>query len=117
MMSYECHVTTTVAHAEAAEVLARALGWKTSEIKRDPVLGDGSHFYLTTHGNNFVSVKIRMHTLADSMKACGIPVVREKIERIVYDTKTGVGIDQEISLRPPTRTRCAGRAAGAGAGG
>lgn len=90
-MSYECHITTTVAAAEEGERIAAAHGWKTSEIKRDPVLGDGSHFYLTAHDTNFPRLLMKMQLAACDLRAAGCAVLREKIEHIVYDTKTGVG--------------------------
>lgn len=89
---YECHITTTVAHAEEATRLAASFGWKTSEIKRDPVLGDGSYFYLTAHHKNFREMYGAMRMVAGELRAAGCGVLREKIEHIVYDTKTGVGV-------------------------
>lgn len=91
-MSYECHITTTVAHAQLAGDQAAVFGWKTSEIKRDPILGDGSHFYLTKHHASFTELYSLMELHAARMRQAGIPIVRLKIEHIVYDTKTGVGV-------------------------
>lgn len=91
-MTYECHITTAVADAEIAEKIAIEFKWKTSEIKRDPVLGDGSHFYLTAHDTNFHRLYTKMIMTAADLRNIGCAVLREKIEHIVYDTKTGTGL-------------------------
>ena len=91
-MNFECHITTTVTSAEEAERLAKLFGWKTSEIKRDPLLGDASHFYLTRHDRSYRRIETDMKLLAADLRAVGCVVLREKIELIVYDTKTGVGL-------------------------
>lgn len=85
---FECHITTEVGFAESATAVANIAGWKTSEIKRDPVLGDGSHFYLTAHSRDYETLLRKMLTTADAMRALNIPVVRQKIEGILLDTKT-----------------------------
>lgn len=86
--TYECHITTHVGQALAAESLAKSLsGWKTSEIKRDPVLGDGSHFYLTAHDTDYSRMVTRMSDMANALTEYGVPVLRQKIEAIVYDTR------------------------------
>lgn len=99
-MSYECHITTTVADAPIAEKIATERGWKTSEIKRDPVLGDGSHFYLTAHHGEYGVLFVRMTQAAKELREQGCSVLREKIEHIVYDTKTGVGLNADLSSGP-----------------
>lgn len=107
-VTYECHITCSVEHAEAATQVARELHWKTSEIARDPVLGNATYFYLTTHSREEyldADPDRRTDSLADTqiyqrMKAAvlrltqlGVPVIREKIEAIVFDTKTGYSFD------------------------
>lgn len=91
-MTYECHITTTVADEPEAAAVASALGWKTSEIKRDPLLGDASHFYLTAHDTSFPRLYVKMKRTAAELKQLNCTVLREKIELIVYDTKTGTGV-------------------------
>lgn len=89
---YECHITVTIADAVEAEKIAIEFKWKTSEIKRDPLLGEGSHFYLTAHDANFQRLYTKMIMTAADLRSCFCTVLREKIEHIVYDTKTGVGV-------------------------
>jgi len=90
-MNYECHITVTVADEPVATEIATRCGWKTSEIKRDPLLGDGSHFYLTRHSKSHQKIFEEMQFAAAELRLYGATVLREKIELIVYDTKTGIG--------------------------
>jgi len=84
---FECHITIGLADAELGEEIAQQLHWSTSQIERDPVLGKASYFYLTTHENNLVRIKLRMEYASKMLRECGVLVIREKIEHIVYDTK------------------------------
>lgn len=85
--SYECHITVSVADAAMATGVATSGGWKTSEIARDPVLGDDTHFYLTCHATDYTFILGKMKTAVGVLQSSGVKVIREKIERIVYDTK------------------------------
>ena len=87
-MSYECHITTAVKDSEMCEKIAESHGWKTSEIKRDPILGDDSHFYLTCHTRDFMEMLEKMRNTAQRLEACGVKVLRQKIEHIIYDSRT-----------------------------
>ena len=87
-MNYECHITVSTEYAEKAAEVARILHWKTSEIARDPVLGDKNFYYLTTHCGDFDAMFTRMRACVDSLESFSIPVIREKIELIIHDTKT-----------------------------
>ena len=86
-MIYECHITCHQADAAKATEVAEFGGWKTSEITRDPTLGNKTFFYLTTHDRDVVRIHQRMYQCSAALKAVGIEVLREKIELIVYDTK------------------------------
>jgi len=87
MSKFECHITTTTAHAAVATEIATNLHWKTSEIARDPVLGNHTFFYLTSHGATYDHIAGRMRECVDALLDAGVDVVREKIEDIVHDTK------------------------------
>jgi hypothetical protein len=87
MINLECHLTIDRSHARIGEAIATAMGWKTSEIARDPVLGQASYFYLTTHSTDLSTMLSRMHLAVHELKTRGVEVIREKIEAIVYDTK------------------------------
>lgn len=87
MSNYECHITVMASDGPAAEQVAKALRWKTSEIARDPVLGDDTYFYLTSHANERVVMHERMTAAVQALRAIGIFVVREKIEQIIHDVR------------------------------
>lgn len=86
-MLYECHITLSVDYAEKATEVAKELHWKTSEIARDPVLGNATYFYLTTHTNDFPQMWERMKRATTLLEDMKVPVIREKIELIIHDTK------------------------------
>lgn len=102
MQHFECHITTRTSFAETATAIANDLHWKTSEIARDPVLGNDTYFYLTTHDNDKQRMLTRMNECANRMREAGIEVVREKIEEIIHDTKLGLTLVAEPS-GPKTR--------------
>lgn len=84
---FEVHITCRSSQAEAASAIARELHWKTSEIARDPVLGNDTYFYLTTHGTDLGQTMGRMVATTLRLKSDGVEVVREKIEVIIYDVR------------------------------
>lgn len=86
-MNYECHITVSTEHAEKAAACAKTLHWKTSEIARDPVLGNKNFYYLTTHSDNAPEIFSRMQRAVNALEFDGVPVIREKIELIIHDTK------------------------------
>lgn len=100
-MNYECHLTLPLdelhrtlgelyaAQSKEAAVEQKKPMWTTSEIERDPVLGKASYFYLTTHDTDLESMLRRMRYAARYILAHRGKVLREKIELIVHDTKTG----------------------------
>jgi len=87
---FECHITVSTDHAEVATQVAKSEHWKTSEIARDPILGDKNYFYLTTHSASYDSMWKRLRKAVDSLEEAKIPIIREKIELIVHDTKVKV---------------------------
>lgn len=84
---FECHITCNLADAEGAQIVAEELNWSTSQIERDPVLGKGSYFYLTSHEKDFLRLFGRMQSATNVLRLRGIAVVRQKIEAILYDRK------------------------------
>lgn len=86
-MTYECHITVDSAHSGVATRVATALGWKTSEIWRDPVLGEKNFFYLTTHSTSFPAIMKLMEECAQTLTDINIPILRKKIELVIYDSK------------------------------
>ena len=84
---HECHITVDKKFAVALEAIATVLHWKYSCIDGDPVLGKQAFAYLTTHDTDFERMAGRMDTVCGQLGGMLIPVIRKKIELIVYDTK------------------------------
>jgi len=84
----ECHITFSVENAEFCTAVAAANHWKTSEIARDPVLGDKNFFYLTTHDTDLIKLMQRIHRIRFFAEESNVQILREKIELIIYDTKS-----------------------------
>lgn len=93
MHHYECHITTRTSFSAQATTIATELHWKTSEIARDPVLGEDTYFYLTTHDSDAARMKKRMDECVARLKEAGVQVLREKIEEIIHDTKLGLTLN------------------------
>lgn len=89
-MLFECHITVSTEHAETATNIAKLCHWKTSEIARDPVLGDKNFFYLTSHSKEYNDMWSRLRQTVAMFNNVEVPVLREKIELIMYDTKVKV---------------------------
>jgi hypothetical protein len=90
-VSYECHLTIPAPEIEAQrasyEHLAEQRGWKTSEIARDPLMGEETFFYFTKHADDYGEIFDAMFEMAEQVAALGTLVVRRKIEMIVYDVR------------------------------
>lgn len=86
-MNFECHITVGLEDAINAQDIADARGWSTSQIERDPVLGKASYFYLTRHGRDLEDIFDQMRGCVTHLNMRQIPVIRSKIEAILYDTK------------------------------
>lgn len=84
---FEVHITCFEMQSEAATQVAQDLHWKTSQIARDPVLGDETYFYLTTHGRDLQQTITRMNECVRTLQYRGVLVVREKIEVIIHDVR------------------------------
>jgi putative NIF3 family GTP cyclohydrolase 1 type 2 len=84
---YEIHLTVDTAHAERATWVANAFHWKTSEIARDPVLGNKNYFYLTKYSVTLESALSEIQEATAALKLHGVPLIREKVEHIVHDVR------------------------------
>jgi hypothetical protein len=89
--NHEIHVTTLTDYASRAEEVAQTLHWKTSAIMGDPVLGHKPFFYLTTHRPSYYTAQQALDTCCAALLEAGVPVVREKIEHIVWDVRHDAG--------------------------
>lgn len=87
MTDFECHITVPQSHAGVAHDVAQNRNWKTSEIARDPLLGDDTHFYLTCHSTDYDTIYAKMCQAVSDLQYADVPVLREKIEQIVHDVR------------------------------
>jgi hypothetical protein len=81
---YEAHITYEIEHREAVEK-HRSDKWKFSAIDGDPILGKKVFCYLTSYDSSATRLLERMQ---EEVSRIGVKEVRQKIEKIVYDTKT-----------------------------
>lgn len=89
-MTFEAHITYDANHAFAVENF-KGDGWKFSKIDGDPVLGQQLFCYLTAHGDYAKELLAGMQQRALVISSLfGVQPLRMKIERVIYDTKTGV---------------------------
>lgn len=88
--SFEAHMTFSSDYASVVQQVGERGGWSFSQIDGDPILGAGHKCYLTKHLDNGPKLLIEMNNLANAFTFSGIPHIRLKVERIMYDTKTGV---------------------------
>jgi hypothetical protein len=92
MAKYEAHLTADVAHAETVERIATSigLGCKFSRIDGDAQMGAKPFCYVTAYDHDAETLRGKMRTVEIVLAELGVPTLRVKIERIVFDTKTGV---------------------------
>lgn len=86
-MLYEIHITTYTSFSKQATEVAKQLHWKTSEIARDPVLGNDTYFYLTKYADSEEQAHIYIDEAIVMLLNSEVKVVREKIEHIVHDLR------------------------------
>jgi hypothetical protein len=91
-VKHECHLTYDVKDAATVESIGVAadLNFKFSRIDGDPLMGAKPFCYLTAYHENPTILFGLMNAVALALEKVGISPLREKIERIVYDTKTGI---------------------------
>ena len=101
-MSYEIHITSHLPPRRDIErqykKLAEEEHWTTSKINGDPNLGAGAKFYFTTYETTLDRAFIKLNIMTDRMRDLRIPIIREKIEHIVFDTKSRVGMELRNTL-------------------
>lgn len=86
-MRFEAHITVDKVHASR---LKEGLdGWMYSAD--DPIMGQKPYCYLTNYSKYVKQLASDMEAIADKLEGeMNIPVLSTKIERIVFDSKTGV---------------------------
>lgn len=86
-MYYEIHITASTTDSDKATNVANLLNWKTSEIAIDPLLGQDTFFYLTTHRGSIETAMADMNACANMLEANGVKVLRMKIEHVIHAIK------------------------------
>jgi hypothetical protein len=84
---YELHITVNIREHDLAEVVAKELHWKMSQIMGDPVLGHKPFSYLTTYSDDIDSALGKLDRCVIALREAGVAVIREKIEHIVHDVR------------------------------
>lgn len=90
MPKYEAHITCHISDWERVQQFATLTGWKSSRIDGDALLGAKPYCYLTGYNADGHVLLAETVALARNLEQAGAVVLREKVEQIVYDTKTGV---------------------------
>lgn len=83
---YECHLTFRADAARQVENQANGF-WKFSRIEGDPVLGQELYCYLTGWSPYMGVMEDEMRIKIDQVRSYGLPLVRAKIEHIIYDQR------------------------------
>lgn len=88
-MNFECHITIPREYADKAahEMVQAPQKWSTSNITDDPVLGPGPKFYFTRYDTDYLSAYEWLRDAVIKLQLAGVPVIREKIELIMYDRR------------------------------
>lgn len=92
MNKFECHITVNkpkdITEAKLLFKIASDNNMKTSWITGDPVLGIGKWFYISGFNTDYQILFNNMKAVCTKLEKMNIEIVREKIEQILYDTKT-----------------------------
>ena len=88
-MIYELHLTVTPVESCRDSLTQAAEGWKFSCFDEDEVDGIAGKWFLTTHRALGTTAHSDIFKTASSLRELGFNVERAKIERVMFDTKTG----------------------------
>lgn len=104
---YECHVTM-VGKSSELKPIVESTGWIFSCIENDICLGEGVKCYATMHYSHSkhttAQVVENVHLVANNLKSIGVDVIREKVELVIYDSRSDAcKINQEKS-KPKTNS-------------
>ncbi len=90
MPKYECHITCSRIDSNKVLKIAEETKWKFSAIDGDPIMGKEPYCYLTQYCSDPKDLYDSMKLVCRLLTSYDVKVLREKIEQIIYDTKTGV---------------------------
>jgi len=87
---YECNITL-LDDKEKCQKEIQEINWSFSCIDNDIILGKGIKCYATYHYNEKYSKEIiikEVNKFADILISKGLNVIREKVELVIYDSKS-----------------------------
>ena len=90
-MYYECHITLALTPTCMKQAVESFNGWSYSAIDGDPDLGQTVLCYATRRtsaGRDLQEIIDHMAQVAAGLKLCGGEVLRQKVELVLFDTKT-----------------------------
>lgn len=90
MPKFEAHITLDREHRRSVADCGERFGWKFSQFDADPLLGDKPYCYLTRYDTDSKALLVEARRMTMELEAWHLPVLRVKIEEIIFDTKTGV---------------------------
>jgi hypothetical protein len=90
MPKFESHITFHINDADKVKALGETRGWKFSQIEGDALMGAKPYCYLTAYDPNERTMFSNMLSVVAAATDQSVGVLRTKIERIIWDSKTGV---------------------------
>lgn len=85
---FEVHITIPRDKYDTASHIAAQRRWKMSRIEGDPLLGDKVFAYLTRWDAQLLDAVAEMNTTARILRGAEVPVLRQKIEVVVFDLRS-----------------------------
>ena len=100
---YECHVTMLGKSLELKPIV-ESTGWIFSCIENDICLGEGVKCYATMHYSHSkhttAQVVENVHTVAQNLRSLGVDVIREKVELVIYDSRSDACKKEKEAYKP-----------------
>jgi hypothetical protein len=93
---FESHITMPRDQGDIAQRHADALGMTYSAIDGDPVMGKQAYCYLTCYDTDAARLLGRVQAASYVLQRDGVQILREKVEEILYDTKTGHNVMEAL---------------------
>lgn len=96
MAKFEAHITFERTDDSIQKLKDGFNGWVYSAITDDPIMGQKPYVYLTHYSPFAKKLAKEMEETTTKAELVGLKPLRGKIERIIFDTKTGWN---ELSLQ------------------
>lgn len=95
MRKFEAHLTMDIVNSTLIQAKLWSdqllwVGWKFSKIDGDALMGNKPYCYLTTYDADGNVLLSRCRHAEEILLRYEVPVLRIKVEEILFDTKTGV---------------------------